>query len=1413
MYRVLIAKQSATAFSVACLVVVLTAGCLRGPSLLTQSGAIKGGEVTLMVATEEDGAAWGTYDPALGSQLLTASSSSGIAGASLLLPVGALSIPTTFTIEPGASIATASVATTIGLSGFGSSGPSVVVSASSNINTDVPMTLSLPLPNLSALQILMSLVEDSYASMIVVYRVKDADTGKFETGTIPRSKVEIKDGKVQVATRRLGSYQAVLVAPDEAQEEKKVEHTDPVKIVTMREEKKLPQIPSTFTVVPASTGKVPLKGTISVTGSNFNDTLSIAIESGGSLYPVQTAMTVSSDGTTVSFAMPLGVPHLAPMDIVLEQSGVKRSFPGPQHDKVPPTATSLVIAPGSVVGGTKFTTSSSVNLTLSATDVQDMYVTNAAGCASGGVWESFASAKSSWTLTGLNQTARVYVKFRDDVGNESPCESDEIVHDNLVPTVLSVSSSKNNGHYKAGEVIEIQIKFSESIASVSGAPSMTLNSGGSANTLVGFGSDTATLSYTVGSSDTSLDLNYSVMNSLYGQFTDLAGNSSNNPVLPDPAGNKSLAHAKDIVIDTTPPNVTNVTSNPAAGALKVGGTVEIIVTFNEPVKVPPGGSPTIALNSLAGATGVYSSGSLSDTLRFNYTVATGHTSSDLDYTSVSALVDSASPITDFAGNNANLVLPNPGTAGSLGYNSAVTIDTTPPADPSVSMIESVNVAPGATVYTNDQTPQISGTCDSDTTFVIVDIAGSPALSAPCSSASWTVSPATDLVHGSYSVRVKARDAAENYSGYSNSYNFDVTPKIFKTARPSQKSMIIQTGTAETVVSYLKKFGPNVAIELVKQSAPTSPIVGAEVTLESEWSIAQNPNDPDFYVTFTRPNPADGHWVFLKGNSNVSVAWGNEVSIGATATNSNRRFVKPSIANDLTDSVVCSATVEQDTRVPKQAADVLKYSCSETATILFHAPLALAVSPSAGDGFTDVRIVAATQPQTFFIHASTQSGKLYSWVYTWPGIIAPVGRQDSTAQIPGSFVGDCAPSIVAAIGGTIYAGGVFVGGTDSGKPCILSSKDGGSTWLMPHSGASLGYGSIKAMTPFKDSLIIGGDFPDKVAQFFPTSSPSFVSQPLSSSYGVTSLAVGSDLKVWALASNGIIYGRLNSGSTWTTEGSVTGISKIAFGNGSLFGLEPSLGIKKLNCALGNCTATNYFLDPTIVSFAIVGQHLYVFKAITSPLEVKVVRYRMDSVSAITPAEIYSVAGVFSGPGFLEATPSGFYFGGAASVKYIGQPTEPTGLAASVTPTYTGKNGFGFNKSLNGKKHLFLYNTSLANVNKRTSFRGFDEDTFVWTASVDLQDSDNENIIGLPSVFEDALGNINGHWIQSQTSAPFAKDVLSKQWTYGADPSSSIMSGVFSGTATTNLSGLPAIASEQFLKMMGVVDDLGPIFVHP
>ncbi len=266
-----------------------------------------------------------------------------------------------------------------------------------------------------------------------------------------------------------------------------------------------------------------------------------------------------------------------------------------------------------------------------------------------------------------------------------------IVVNTTAPTVTAVSSTNAAGSYGVGSVIDITIAWSEPVV-VTGTPKLALNSGGTASYSSGSGTSALTFVYTVAAGQDANPLDDASTSALTlngGTIFDTVGTNPNAAVLtlPSPGSSNSLSQSK-IVVDTTAPTVTAVSSTNASGSYGVGSVIDITVAWSEPVVVT--GTPKLALNS--GGTASYASGSGTSTLTFTYTVAAGQSANPLDEASASALTLSGGTIFDTVGTNPNaavLTLPAPGTTGSLGKNKTIIIDTT---SPSVTAVSSTTAA-------------------------------------------------------------------------------------------------------------------------------------------------------------------------------------------------------------------------------------------------------------------------------------------------------------------------------------------------------------------------------------------------------------------------------------------------------------------------------------------------------------------------------------------------------------------------------------------------------------------------------------------------------------------------------------------------------------------------------------------------
>ena len=256
------------------------------------------------------------------------------------------------------------------------------------------------------------------------------------------------------------------------------------------------------------------------------------------------------------------------------------------------------------------------------------------------------------------------------------------------PTVSSVSSSTSDGSYNAGDTIAVTVTFNE-IVNVSNTPQLLLDMVGTdrqANYASGDGNVTLTFDYVVQPGDTSADLDYTSVNALTlngGTIKDASGNVA-ILTLAAPGAADSLGANKNIIIDTTAPTVTGVSSSTADGSYKEGDLVVVQVTFLEAVIVD--GTPQITLETGATDRTVnYSSGSGTAVLDFNYTVQADDTSDNLDYNGTNGLALNGGSIKDAAGNDANLTLATPGEENSISDNQSIVIDTTVPTLTSVTI--------------------------------------------------------------------------------------------------------------------------------------------------------------------------------------------------------------------------------------------------------------------------------------------------------------------------------------------------------------------------------------------------------------------------------------------------------------------------------------------------------------------------------------------------------------------------------------------------------------------------------------------------------------------------------------------------------------------------------------------------------
>jgi hypothetical protein len=234
-----------------------------------------------------------------------------------------------------------------------------------------------------------------------------------------------------------------------------------------------------------------------------------------------------------------------------------------------------------------------------------------------------------------------------------------------------------------------------------------------------------------------------------GKAQDLAGNTNTS----------STSSDNSVTIDTTIPTVVGVSSTLADGVYKATQTIPVTVAFSEPVTVT--GFPLLTLTTGSSATTPvgYSSGSGTSVLTFNYTVAQGDTSADLDYAATTSLALNGGTIGD-AVNNATLTLSAPGALGSLGLSKNIVVDAIAPTVVGVSS----TLADG--VYKAPQSIPVTVTFSEPVT-----VTGSPKLtlntsSPPTTAVSYASGSGTNVLTFSYTVAAGNASADLDYAGTS-----------------------------------------------------------------------------------------------------------------------------------------------------------------------------------------------------------------------------------------------------------------------------------------------------------------------------------------------------------------------------------------------------------------------------------------------------------------------------------------------------------------------------------------------------------------------------------------------------------------------------------------------------------------------
>jgi hypothetical protein len=185
--------------------------------------------------------------------------------------------------------------------------------------------------------------------------------------------------------------------------------------------------------------------------------------------------------------------------------------------------------------------------------------------------------------------------------------------------VIADTTTPSGGVLGAGGVVTFTVAMSE-VVTVSGTPTLTLNDGSTATYVSGSGTNQLVFSTTIADGQQTTDLAVTGVALNGGSVTDGAGNAANL---------SSVVAPLTGTLAVNPVAVTAIAAAPSvAGPLGVNQSVTFTATVGQAVTI--NGTPTLTLNN--GGVAAYVSGSGTNHLVFNYTVAAGQDTGDLKVT-------------------------------------------------------------------------------------------------------------------------------------------------------------------------------------------------------------------------------------------------------------------------------------------------------------------------------------------------------------------------------------------------------------------------------------------------------------------------------------------------------------------------------------------------------------------------------------------------------------------------------------------------------------------------------------------------------------------------------------------------------------------------------------------------------------
>lgn len=438
-------------------------------------------------------------------------------------------------------------------------------------------------------------------------------------------------------------------------------------------------------------------------------------------------------------------------------------------------------------------------------------------------WTSCTSGSTKLSdisgFAGLSEVAfTLYVQDTDSAGNTGSDSEAGIIKDISAPTITGITSGVADGSYNAGEVIDINVAFSEA---VTGNVQVTVNTGKTCSFAIS-NSNHGTCDYTVVAGDNSGDLDAI----LSGSIADEAGNLVT-------VFTPSLATTRNIVVDTQKPVIAAHINETAEATGSDGAKVDYIlptVTDNLDTNITAVcelasgnkfalGETTVTCNASDDA------GNAADPITFKVNVQ------DKTAPTIATLSDITLEATSPAGAVATYVKPaatdavdaSVDVACSLASGSTFAIGTTAvictatddsqnSATSSFNVIvrdtiapKIVGITPEDKAVTSTGTPTISAQFEEagsgiDKSSIVLSVAEYPDADylAEKTTAGVSFTPKTPFENGTYHVNVSVKDKAGNSAAVS--WIFIINKAVPSISLTSDKTSLPADGTSSAIIT-------------------------------------------------------------------------------------------------------------------------------------------------------------------------------------------------------------------------------------------------------------------------------------------------------------------------------------------------------------------------------------------------------------------------------------------------------------------------------------------------------------------------------------------------------------------------------------------------------------------------------------